>query len=192
MPYSLILSNKDDPHVAQVLQHATQYPDCTPVLMDTKHALEELSISMRIGDCSSGRIQDIDITDICSIWYRRPVQPKAPSETIDREYRLLAQSEMRALLHNLYRIIPCRILPHPGWNREADHKLFQLRCAQQLGFEVPETYVTNMVEDTHAFFESHDFYCIKALSSYHWYDDQDIEFGLKSAKVSRDELRQAK
>ena len=95
---------------------------------------------------------------------------------------------MRTLLHNLYRTLNCKILPHPAKDREADFKLFQLQIAQSVGMKVPFTVVANDATALDFFPLKIECFCIKALSAFHWYADNNSEYALRSAKVSRQQV----
>jgi hypothetical protein len=126
----LILSDHEDPHVKWVLQHIDKYPGCTYLWIDTATALSKFRINIVLDNDWGGELNGYKISQISSIWYRRPVRPKSNDNGLNEKFIPLAEEEMREVLHNFYRIADCRILPHPAFNNEADHKLLQLKTAK--------------------------------------------------------------
>ena len=188
----LILSATDDPHVTQVVEHFAQRNEWRVIILDTKMALGDLQLVLGFGPESeqwTGTLNGLPLASIRSIWYRRPERPKPPADTVMHPgHQALAAEEMRSLLQNLYRILPVRILPNPAHNREADHKLWQLKIARSVGLSVPRTAVGTIPDVLDMLPASVDDLCIKPLSAFHWWTDPASEFALRSARVTRAEL----
>lgn len=86
--------------------------------------------------------QDIDLEEVTSVWYRRPVPP-SPNPTVDIARARWAQTEAREALEGVWRTLDARWVNHPDRNTAASSKPAQLRAAGRLGFLVPETLMTN-------------------------------------------------
>ena len=97
----------------------------------------------------------IDLAEIQSVWYRRPVASD-PSEKIqgeaEREYII---TESRETLEGLWRILHGFWVSHPDNLRAAESKLYQLKVASDLGFAIPQTLVTNSPAVAEAFYRTH-------------------------------------
>ncbi len=187
----IILAEPNDFHVQKVLEHHNEETCWDYLVLDTAKALTELKLSLYLDTPSKawdGALNGTLISDIGSIWYRRPARPSAKHTVLRNELAALAEEEMRTLLHNIYRIVPCRILPHPASDREADYKLLQLKVAASVGMSTPRTVIANHESWVEHFPPSVDVFCIKALSAFHWWTDSTTEYALKSAKVSKSEL----
>ncbi|MBP7687774.1 MAG: hypothetical protein KA765_07695 [Thermoflexales bacterium] len=191
----LILSDDLDPHVLAVLSHFKQHDDWIPWVLDTSDALRNLRIDMCLDDSKqiewSGSLNGHNISSVRSIWYRRPGRPKSTDGRMKGPLARLAEEEMRSLLQNIYRIVDCPILPRPSADREADYKLLQLKVAASIGFKVPRTYISNNESSLLSIPADMGFFCIKALSAFHWYGDSTAEYALRSARVSRADLLDA-
>lgn len=93
----------------------------------------------------------LESADIKSVWYRRP--NTFDFSIKDREQKSFAERELKILLEGLW-----QSLEHVFWmsnprNLEnARKKVHQLRLAQQLGFTIPETIVTNKPAEVKSFF----------------------------------------
>lgn len=79
---------------------------------------------------------------IGSVWFRRPVAPKvAPGLAIDEE--TWAIREAASALDGFWRTLRARWVSRPEAIRHADSKPQQLADAGLLGFELPDTEITN-------------------------------------------------
>jgi len=85
----------------------------------------------------------VNLNEITSIWYRRPVSPIPDSEITDREIQDFVIEESRVGLEGLWRTLTCFWVSNPDNIRIAENKLYQLKVATQLGFDVWPTLVTN-------------------------------------------------
>lgn len=84
--------------------------------------------------------------DISAAYYRRPA-PLQPTIT-STEYRQYISQEWHAFLRALYISIGARWFSHPNSIFLAEDKPRQLALAKSIGFNVPETIVTNSVDAT--------------------------------------------
>jgi glutathione synthase/RimK-type ligase-like ATP-grasp enzyme len=98
----------------------------------------------------------VDFGDIRSIWYRRPVPPIPSSEITDPVAQEFIVAESKAMLDSIWRNLDCFWVSHPDSLSKAEHKLYQLKVAQEIGFELPPTIVTNSPEVAQAFYTNQD------------------------------------
>ena len=85
----------------------------------------------------------VEISTIRSIWYRRPVSCTPHSSIVDEAAREFVASESQETLTGLWKVIDCFWVSHPENLARAESKILQLREASQLGFNIPETLITN-------------------------------------------------
>lgn len=85
----------------------------------------------------------IDLATISAVWYRRPVAPRPPEAVRDPSAQAFAVGESSACLHNLWSLLGGLWVSPPAAIRIAEAKLLQLLRADQLGFEVPTTLLTD-------------------------------------------------
>ena len=82
-------------------------------------------------------------TQIKSVWYRRNVAPALPSH-LDQYNQEFCSRESRAFLDGALVSIPTnRWLSHPTAISLSERKLYQLTVADEVGFKLPATVVTN-------------------------------------------------
>ena len=82
------------------------------------------------------------LNEITSIWYRRPVSPLPASKIIDQESRNFVVEESHTALEGLWRTLASFWISNPDNIRLAENKLYQLKLATQVGFNVWPTIVT--------------------------------------------------
>lgn len=80
---------------------------------------------------------------IKSVWYRRHVSPELPVE-LDAGVRDFCERETRAFLDGVLASLPVeRWMSFPQAIARAERKPYQLAIASQLGFNIPDTIMTN-------------------------------------------------
>ena len=94
----------------------------------------------------------IDLGEIKSAYFRRPLPPAISSE-VDLSIRQYQVDEWSYLLRSIYLEIGDKWFSHPNNIILAEDKPKQLRRAQTLGFNVPETVITNDVQAVKGLFE---------------------------------------
>lgn len=83
-------------------------------------------------------IKDVEVG---SVWYRRPLFALDPE--LSPEEAQFAQTESREAVLGLFRLTEAFWVNRPDAIRVAESKPLQLKLAQQLGFRVPHTLLTN-------------------------------------------------
>jgi hypothetical protein len=91
----------------------------------------------------TNRDRTLDWQSVSAIWYRRPVPPVVDAAVKHEGARKFATDESYEFLRGLWYSTECFWMSHPDAIRRAEHKLVQLKVAQQLGFELPKTTFTN-------------------------------------------------
>jgi hypothetical protein len=104
--------------------------------------------------------------DFANIWYRRPEVLKADSEEESPESKYAIDEWTDAVEGFLAHIPADKWVNHPVYNSQASKKLDQLSVANELGFQVPATLVTQDQSDLRQFFQKcGENIIIKPLSS---------------------------
>lgn len=100
----------------------------------------------------SGPVGRYAVENLKSVWYRAPVflrnSPGIPL-SVDEQ---LVRSQWMAFLRSLSVFDEARWMNHPSATYRAESKPYQLAMADQVGFRVPRTLVTNDVESIDAAF----------------------------------------
>lgn len=89
-----------------------------------------------------------------SVWFRRTKLPEI--KNLSGEERLYILNETDSFLKNLYSSLPAKWLSQPDSVYKAENKFLQLKTAQQIGFLIPETIITNSKSELKEFFNQNN------------------------------------
>ena len=96
-------------------------------------------------------LNNLSLNNVTSVWYRRPAAPQI-SEVVQTEgVRSFAHRETAEALSGLWRTMECFWMSRPDAINYASYKPRQLKVAQDLGFTVPKTLVSNSPEAVERF-----------------------------------------
>lgn len=79
-----------------------------------------------------------------SVWFRRTKLPIM--ENLKPEIQLYLAEEYYTFLKNIFSVLDCKWLSNPFEVYKAENKLLQLKEALELGFNIPDTIITNSRE----------------------------------------------
>lgn len=98
-----------------------------------------------------------------SIWFRRTKLPSLNNieNSTDKSYIL---NEVDSFFNNLWNTIDTNWLSIPSNIYKAENKMFQLKVAKSIGFNIPPTMVTTSKEDLVNFHKAYNDIIIKPLS----------------------------
>lgn len=116
----------------------------------------DINSSVLTGNIDLGSDRNMSLSDIDSVYYRRPKRFEIDPQLSFGEAREFALSESRAAIGGLWMALPCLWVNHPHRIRAAEFKIYQLRIAAELGFRTPRTLITNDPEEIRDFYEAHD------------------------------------
>lgn len=155
----LILSQEFDPHVDWVVGQF-QRANVRCIRWPTSHFPLQSALHYRIVAGSvEGTIEvdgkAVDLCEIRSVWFVRTAAFVLPPDLPPQEKRF-AQSEASRAFYGLLRIGDWFWVNHPDKERIAACKPLQLKIAQELGFAVPRTLVTNDPAQVREFFAQCD------------------------------------
>jgi glutathione synthase/RimK-type ligase-like ATP-grasp enzyme len=156
----LIVSSLADAH-AQAVMTALAARGRAVELLDLADFPESLSLTMTFarGDRrftlkrTDGKTLDLSV--IRAVWWRRPQPFGFPADMTDPTARHFAQSESTTAFQGLYQSLDARWINDPSRDIVASHKPYQLTLAQEIGFEIPTTLITNDPEAARAFWREH-------------------------------------
>lgn len=105
-------------------------------------------------------------SQIYSVWYRRHATPTWPAQ-IEAGHREFCERECRAFLSGVLSSLTTeRWLSAPTAIHKAEQKPYQLAIAQKVGFQIPETLVTNDPSKVPAFAENRNLIAKAVRSGY--------------------------
>lgn len=111
-------------------------------------------------DCSSTILQkrpySFSLDKIKSAYFRRPEMPDTGVDNTTKAVAQYRQNEWNYILKSLYLELGEKWFSHPNNIILAENKPEQLRLARTLGFNVPETIITNDISRVEALFSNGD------------------------------------
>ncbi|MFD1562254.1 MvdC/MvdD family ATP grasp protein [Haloarchaeobius amylolyticus] len=176
----LILSNKWDVTVDFVVRELQEREH--PYLRLNTEDISELDISTELPDLSvtvenHGRSVDL-VKEVGAVWYRRPGKPfeftddEKPSQGTVEYIR----EQWGAWIESLQAVPNISWMNDPLLNHKMESKIRQLNLADEIGFKIPQTKVTNRRPDIDEMFERHGSVISKALSSPLVTENEEDEF----------------
>lgn len=172
----LVVTRSDDKTAGPVLE-ALAARRTRAFRFDTDRFPTELRYIGRYGDgrrrvIVSDASDELDLSEVSAVWYRR-LHPAALLPTdMDEQLRRASILETRATILgmiaslNAFHMDPVESVHH------ATNKQLQLQLAEQVGFEIPPTLITNDAASVRAFAQEHGGRIVaKMLSSFAIYED---------------------
>jgi glutathione synthase/RimK-type ligase-like ATP-grasp enzyme len=155
----LIVSHEFDPHADRMVA-LLNYLKVECVRWLPQFFPLKSRISLQTGETGFQGLIDTDYWQadprtIRSVWYRQPAAPILPA-SLGPDERRFADGEVRATLSGLFQVFDWFWVNHPDRSRIAGSKILQLKTAQEIGFRIPKTLVTNDPERVRAFFHACD------------------------------------
>lgn len=164
----LVITSRDDAHCDYVIDKFNEKRLGDRIVrLNTEDFLTNVSI------CFSNKLFRINILDsqrefssqdVKSVWFRRPKQIKTDIYN-DEGVETFVGQQANATLRGIYFCLHDSALwinSLPAMHR-ARIKLQQIFLANELGFNVPKTLVTNNPDEALSFFDTHQIVCNKSL-----------------------------
>ncbi len=95
--------------------------------------------------------EEIEFSEIQSIWYRRPVVPTFDSLKLEQGVKEFCIKESYYGIEGIWSTLDCFWVSNPMNIRRAESKPYQLKIASKLGFQIPRTLISNSLSDISAF-----------------------------------------
>lgn len=90
-----------------------------------------------------------------SVWFRRTKLPELDVKNEAEKLYLLGDYD--ALLDNIYAVLDAKKwLSHPKNVYHAENKIYQIKIAKELGFNIPDTLITNQHSVLQKFIDKHE------------------------------------
>lgn len=166
MKMILILTNKEDVTVDFVVKEL-QTRDAPYYRLNTEDIPENISVNFDLGSNTFMLIDkvketSINLLEFDSVYYRRPLLNNL--EFIEgaklKEINYL-RSELASVLEGIYKILRNKYWVNDVYNiRQAENKIYQLQVAQEVGFKIPLSFISNQSEQVNKFMKLCDSNCI--------------------------------
>lgn len=151
----LVVSHTHDAHAMHVLERLQQQGAETR-LFDTGRLPRETRLSIRHGPegwgaTAFGDGEELDLTRVRAVWWRRPQAFATDARLIGPEDRAFALAETASAVSGLWALLDARWINDPEQDERAARKAWQLRVARECGLDIPRTLVTNDPDHARAF-----------------------------------------
>jgi glutathione synthase/RimK-type ligase-like ATP-grasp enzyme len=153
----LIVSSSQDDHAKAVIDTLEGTTNRVGMLdLSTYPQRLGLSLDLSATDGSDFRLVDHDVEELplaeCHVvWWRRPQPIVLHPEIQESRDATFAYAECQAAMDGLWSALDAVWVNHPVRDEEAHRKVYQLQIAQEVGFEIPATRVTNSPVAARAF-----------------------------------------
>jgi len=146
----IVLAELDRKGAPYVRFHTAEFPQ---QILLTGHIQDDVGSDRVVLNVSG---QTINLSDIKTVWFRRPKSPELPSELSEEDHEF-AMDESTAVLRSLWCLLRDCFWVNPRLpGTYAESKLYQLELARSIGFDVPRTLITNDPAEIAPFFERCD------------------------------------
>jgi glutathione synthase/RimK-type ligase-like ATP-grasp enzyme len=157
----LAVSSEQDAHL-QAVRHSLEQMGAPLTVVDLaefpQQAQVTLNFSLQQG-CHESILSDyqreLNLSDCPVVWWRQPRPFLLHPELTDQHYRSFAYIECQATIAGLWLALDAFWVNHPMRSEEAQRKPYQLKVAQQVGFSIPATLITNNPMRARSFVERH-------------------------------------
>jgi len=164
----LILSNSQDIHADLVIRDlyrmGTEVIRFHPDTFPSDVVIHYENSDILINDLYHKRT--FSVGEIGSVWYRRPKKSVPHPDLMDEVQKRFCVDESQHLIENMYMLLESSCWVNPYFaNIRARYKLLQRQLAKEIGFEMPDTIVTNNPKSAQHFVEKHGVVVYKAVKS---------------------------
>lgn len=186
----LIISEQQDPHAQAVMAALTRRGERDVRLLDFRDFPMRMTLGMRIGRSQPGRFAlrfpdgaVVDMSQVKSVWWRRPQAFGLPSEGLTPEARHFALSETATAFQGMWQASRALWVNDVVRDAAASHKPWQLEVARDVGLSIPETLITNDPQTALGFWTEHDGEVVYKPFLQTWHAWRETR------KLSREEIR---
>lgn len=157
----LAVSSEQDAHL-QAVRRCLEQTGVTLTVVDLAEFPQQAQVTLNFGwqqGCYESILSDyhreVNLGDCPVIWWREPRPFLLHPELTDQHYRSFAYIECQATIAGLWLALDAFWVNHPMRSEEARRKPYQLKVAQQAGFAIPATLITNNPNRARAFVDRH-------------------------------------
>ncbi|WP_411679671.1 MvdC/MvdD family ATP grasp protein [Clostridium thailandense] len=162
----LILTNKEDVTVDFVVREL-QRRKISYYRLNTEDIPDKISVNFDLNNNMfelNDKVKDININllNFDSVYYRRPLLNELNYiEKINLQEVNYLRSELGFILEGIYKILRNKYWLNNVYNiREAENKIYQLQVAQEIGFKIPMSVISNQNEEVNKVIEDCNNDCI--------------------------------
>ena len=172
MKMVLLITNKQDVTVDFIVQELKSRR-CSYFRLNTEDIPECIDIAFSINQhqyllYDKKKDLVVNLSDVSSVYYRRPrISDLNYIVDISKQERIYLRSELTFMLDGVYKTLREAFWINDVFRiREAENKIYQLQLAKEIGFNIPDSIITNKASTVTEFFSRHiSDYIIKPIKS---------------------------
>jgi glutathione synthase/RimK-type ligase-like ATP-grasp enzyme len=193
----LIITSKRDGHVAAVSKHLDD-ARAPWVRINIEDFATNVEVEMTPAN-GTGRlrvrdsVKEIRLEEVGAVWYRKPDPVSLQHFDMDPAALEYVEAEFNEIILGLYALLDRAYwINNPFNTRIAHRKLLQLRTAADVGFEVPQTIITNQPKSALDFADQvNGDLAIKSLGAISVMQDEvgrAVQYGIFTRRINSGEL----
>lgn len=191
----LIISNEHDIHLTPVIEKLSKR-GVSFFRLNTENLFSKYLICVTyeegrlVGSITNKISNDsIRIENISSVWERRPMAPMNTFSPVPEEYLEIITIEQKSFYQQLrYALKDKKWIGFPLDDTQASSKIYQKVIAQEVGFKIPKTIITNDLTSLRKFIKRDKNYALKPMKADSLQIGEDHQMVFYSRKVSTDQL----
>jgi glutathione synthase/RimK-type ligase-like ATP-grasp enzyme len=154
----LVIAKEEDAHTQAVVREIDRLGG-EYVVADLSDFPQRAQLNVHYGCCGERRFElalggrKHDLDDFGAAWWRRPQHPQISTSIATETHRLFAANEAAEALAGLWHALDVFWVNDPGSDHVAHRKVTQLRAAQECGFRLPQTLITNDPDEAKIFID---------------------------------------
>ncbi|MDD4592681.1 MAG: hypothetical protein PHG06_19985, partial [Parabacteroides sp.] len=153
----LVITNKDDITVDFVIKEL-QKRGITYYRLNTEDIPNKIYVNFNINTATYELFDGIkqitiNLLEFDSVYYRRPsLNNLCYIDGINMQERNYLRSELAFVLEGIYKILKDKFWVNNVYDiREAENKIYQLQLAQEVGFLIPQSLISNQIGKVNQF-----------------------------------------
>jgi len=160
----LLITNKTDITCDFIVKHLVSRK-LSFYRLNTEEIGKSLQICFNVADSKYTLVDNykkisIDLLSVKSVYFRRPEINNEFTDLTPGE-RNFVKSELIFTLEGLYKILDKAYwINNVQAIRNAENKIFQLLLAKEIGFDIPNSIISNIPSEVHAFYKQNNDSCI--------------------------------
>lgn len=143
-----VVSSATDGHSREILQQLRQR-EAPAALVDLSTFPQRAELAIEFDGAAgtrhsfSGPDLRLNLADCGVVWWRRPQPFALHADVTTQEDYSFAYTESQSAFSGLWLLLDAFWINHPTRDEEASRKVYQLKVAQEVGFRIPKTCITN-------------------------------------------------
>ena len=154
----LVIAKEEDAHTQAVVREIARL-GAEYAIADLSDFPQRAQLNVHFGCCGERQYElafgsrKLDLRDFGAAWWRRPQHPLVSRAIPSETHRLFAVNETAEALAGLWHALDVMWVNDPASDHVAHRKIRQLQVAQECGFRLPHTLISNDPDEAKLFID---------------------------------------